>query len=235
MLSLPVPSAGLDSLAWSVMAAFGASLGGLANSKLGMRACFLLNSITFVVNAVFVRTVVVQVTGGPRGGGTGLGSQPARGDRAAARVARQAAAPGEEWDRFGSASKEASRGMVVVASEADLPSPGPTSPPRRGELALGRGEGSLRDAGRKIREGWWFITSKENRDIAFICTAKAWGGLLWGFADLVAVRFSHEPRFQTLGDSSQTMGFIFGSVGLGCIAGPILANYVTRLVKGVHE
>lgn len=54
------------------------------------------------------------------------------------------------------------------------------------------------------------------------------GGLLWGFADLVAVRFSHERKFQGLGDASQTMGFIFGAVGLGCILGPLVANAFTR-------
>lgn len=56
---LPVSRAGLDSLAWSFMAAFGASVGGYANSKLGMRACFLLDSLTFFTNAIFVRSLVV--------------------------------------------------------------------------------------------------------------------------------------------------------------------------------
>ena len=42
----------LDTLAWSVTLAFGASLGGAAVSKLGTTACFLIDSATYVVAAL---------------------------------------------------------------------------------------------------------------------------------------------------------------------------------------
>lgn len=32
------------------------------------------------------------------------------------------------------------------------------------------------------------MLGRENRDVAMLCTVKAWGGLMWGFADLVATR-----------------------------------------------
>ncbi len=42
----------LDTLAWSVTLAFGASLGGAAVSKLGTTTCFLIDSATYVVAAL---------------------------------------------------------------------------------------------------------------------------------------------------------------------------------------
>ena len=41
------------------------------------------------------------------------------------------------------------------------------------------------------------------------------------------VRFSELPEMQSLGDSSQTLGFIFASVGVGCLGGPVLMNKFT--------
>ena len=41
------------------------------------------------------------------------------------------------------------------------------------------------------------------------------------------VRFSELPEMQSLGDSSQTLGFIFASVGVGCLGGPLLMNKIT--------
>ncbi|KAL3148744.1 hypothetical protein ABBQ38_014155 [Trebouxia sp. C0009 RCD-2024] len=35
------------------------------------------------------------------------------------------------------------------------------------------------------------------------------------------------PSMQTLGDSSQTLGFVFAAVGVGCFFGPILFNFFT--------
>ena len=42
----------LDTLAWSVTLAFGASLGGAAVSKLGTTTCFLIDSATYIVAAL---------------------------------------------------------------------------------------------------------------------------------------------------------------------------------------
>ena len=41
------------------------------------------------------------------------------------------------------------------------------------------------------------------------------------------VRIAELPEMQSLGDSSQTLGFIFASVGVGCLVGPVLMNKFT--------
>ena len=41
------------------------------------------------------------------------------------------------------------------------------------------------------------------------------------------VRLCELPEMQSLGDSSQTLGFIFASVGVGCLGGPVLMNKFT--------
>jgi len=61
--------------------------------------------------------------------------------------------------------------------------------------------------------------------LLLVCFAKAFGALVWGAADVLAVRFSETPQtFGQLGDSGQTLGYIFSAVGVGCLLGPTLAS-----------
>lgn len=70
------------------------------------------------------------------------------------------------------------------------------------------------------------------RQVGVLCLVKFSGALVWGAADVLQVKYSEMPSMQTLGDSSQTLGFVFAAVGVGCFFGPILFNYFTppRLV-----
>ena len=65
------------------------------------------------------------------------------------------------------------------------------------------------------------------RQVGVLCLIKFSGALVWGAADVLQVKYSEMTSMQTLGDSSQTLGFVFAAVGVGCFFGPILFNYFT--------
>ena len=59
----------LMSATWSILLAFGAALGGFATEALGVRAVFLIDSLTYLVSAYFIwRTTIPQQTEGPDAG-----------------------------------------------------------------------------------------------------------------------------------------------------------------------
>jgi len=65
------------------------------------------------------------------------------------------------------------------------------------------------------------------RQVGVLCIIKNSGALVWGAADILQVQYSEMPSMQTLGDESQTLGFVFAAVGVGCFFGPIVFNYFT--------
>ena len=65
------------------------------------------------------------------------------------------------------------------------------------------------------------------RQVGVLCFVKFSGAAVWGAADVLQVKYSEMPSMQTLGDSSQTLGFVFAAVGIGCFFGPIFFNYFT--------
>lgn len=63
----------LGAATWSTLLALGAAMGGFATAWLGIRAVFVLDSITYAISAAFLmRTVIPQET--EAGGGRGLGA-----------------------------------------------------------------------------------------------------------------------------------------------------------------
>ena len=67
----------------------------------------------------------------------------------------------------------------------------------------------------------------ECRQVGVLCFVKFSGAAVWGAADVLQVKYSEMPSMQTLGDSSQTLGFVFAAVGVGCFFGPIFFNCFT--------
>ncbi|MEE9562138.1 MAG: MFS transporter [Thermoanaerobaculia bacterium] len=60
----------LSAATWSTLLAVGAALGGLVTAALGVRAVFLLDSLSYVVSAFFIlRTTIPQATDRPPAGG----------------------------------------------------------------------------------------------------------------------------------------------------------------------
>ena len=67
----------LDTVCWSTMTSVGASLGGVALSRLGARWCFFLDSLTYVAAAAAALSLRghVKAREVQRGGGGGAGGQ----------------------------------------------------------------------------------------------------------------------------------------------------------------
>jgi hypothetical protein len=66
---------------------------------------------------------------------------------------------------------------------------------------------------RALREGWRYVSGREQRDVAALVLMKCCAALVWGAVDLLNVKFSEMPRLQ-LGDASTTLGLIFATGGL---------------------
>ncbi|QDZ21908.1 MFS general substrate transporter [Chloropicon primus] len=56
------------------------------------------------------------------------------------------------------------------------------------------------------------------------CTMKATGGLIWGPADVLNLKWSEIAKIQINGDQPLTLGFAYAFVGVGCFVGPPLSN-----------
>ncbi|KAL3137427.1 hypothetical protein ABBQ32_006948 [Trebouxia sp. C0010 RCD-2024] len=78
-----------------------------------------------------------------------------------------------------------------------------------------------------LKEAAAYISQRDNREVGVLCLVKFSGALVWGAADVLQVKYSAMPSMQTLGDSSQTLGFVFAAVGVGCFFGPIFFNFFT--------
>jgi len=107
--------------------------------------------------------------------------------------------------------------------------PGP--PPGSLKVAVGSlvsmAWASLVDGVGAAWEGWQYITSKDNRDVAALVLMKGCGSVTWGAVDVLNVRFSELPDLQ-IGDGPTTLGLIFAVVGTGCFLGPVILNAVVR-------
>jgi hypothetical protein len=56
---------------------------------------------------------------------------------------------------------------------------------------------------------------------------KASGGLVWGAADPLNVRFAHVDG--DVGRDSERLGFLYGTLGVACFIGPLLADALTDI------
>ncbi|KAK9830078.1 hypothetical protein WJX72_009631 [[Myrmecia] bisecta] len=238
----------LDSFSWSVMGAFGASLGGWAVSRLGTSACFLLDAATYLVAAYCAFRLRGQVP--PPGKHldkerSGIDANALESPKAPSPPAHPSTNPS-----YGSLSPSPKRRM---STHVDLRPSAAECKPHIGPDAAHVDESStlqghpdevadsvkgargccgailhaFRDEINALHEGWAYICSHHNRDVAVLVFIKACGSLTWGAADVLNVRFSEMPRMQTLGDASTTLGFLFSSVGVGCFFGPIFFNKIT--------
>ena len=52
-------------------------------------------------------------------------------------------------------------------------------------------------------------------------TMKATGGLIWGPADVLNLKWSELENMQINGDQPLTLGVAYAFVGLGCFVGPL--------------
>lgn len=260
MLPVVVPEADLhlattiDSFAWSLTGAVGATLGGVAASRLGNRTCFLFDAATYAIAAWCAARVPLA-----------LGDPEAAAKQALHRSRSAAAPPGTPLELelaeaggsggggadappclgpqkgFSIYRKESDTAEIQLARDGGEDKEGAAAEARgdrrglleQGRQRLGGGAGlaaaaaaAWREGLRAFWEGWHYLCSPANQDVALVVTIKGFGSLTWGAIDVTNVKYSEMPHMQTLGDPESTLGYLFGMVGLGCFVGPILMNLV---------
>eukprot|EP00887_Chlorella_sp_A99_P000832 scaffold5.g832.t1 len=276
MLPVVVPEADLhlattiDSFAWSLTGAVGATLGGVAASRLGNRTCFLFDAATYAIAAWCAARVPLA-----------LGDPEAAAKQALHRSRSAAAPPGTPLELelaeaggsggggadappclgpqkgFSIYRKESDTAEIQLARDGGEDKEGAAAEARgdrrglleQGRQRLGGGAGlaaaaaaAWREGLRAFWEGWHYLCSPANQDVALVVTIKGFGSLTWGVRavhaqrawgaiDVTNVKYSEMPHMQTLGDPESTLGYLFGMaslrmVGLGCFVGPILMNLV---------
>ena len=87
--------------------------------------------------------------------------------------------------------------------------------------AEGEGKNLL---GRTLSDTLTLFTDPSLRLSLLYCTMKATGGLIWGPADVLNLKFSETPGLQIAGDQPLTLGIAYASVGVGCFVGPMASN-----------
>ncbi|KAL4425671.1 hypothetical protein ABPG75_009687 [Micractinium tetrahymenae] len=274
-------AATVDSFAWSITGAVGASVGGVAASKLGKSACFLVDAGSYLV-AAWCALQLPAALGAPDAASRQPGSRQVKkksserhielgslavgagdADEAAAEdgsaygvhavthaerrhhlkqqqqqqlapLAREPAAGSLAPDPAGlqdqrpllAPSSAASAGPAAANGRA---SPGlPASAASSGGMAglWAAAKGAMAEGARATAEGWQYVSSPANRDVAALVMMKCAAALVWGAVDILNVWFSEMPEMQDLGDASATLGFIFAAVGVGCFVGPVALNAV---------
>ncbi|KAL6773868.1 hypothetical protein ACKKBG_A22825 [Auxenochlorella protothecoides x Auxenochlorella symbiontica] len=240
---LPAAST-MDTFAWSLTGAVASSLGGVVTSKLGVRAAFLLDAVTYLVSAVCAAQVprALGVPGAPAASTRAregeaqplsleLAAMEAVGCDGGARTAcGEGSASDSEPEPLASAGRSrALPGMASVGRSGILSSTGSI---KQGGMLHSADSAVLRyDFGSQLAAGWRTVTegcrylaAPENRDVAAMVTLKGAGSLSWGCMDIMNARLSDLPEMQHLGDAPQTMGYIFAMVGVGCLVGPLVLN-----------
>ncbi|KAL4437964.1 hypothetical protein ABPG77_004185 [Micractinium sp. CCAP 211/92] len=276
-------AATVDSWAWSITGAVGASVGGVVASKLGKSACFLVDTGSYLVaawcalqlpvalgapDAAYRQAASRQVKKKSSERGIELGGLAVEGwdeSEAAAEegsaygahamthaerrhlakqqqqlapLAREPAAGSTAADRAGpheqsrlplpagAAPAPALVGAVGQAAGHGRTSPGPPASSGSTAALWAAAKGAMAEGARATAEGWRYVTSPTNRDVAALVMMKCAAALVWGAVDILNVRFSEMPEMQALGDASATLGFIFAAVGFGCFVGPVALNAV---------
>ncbi|KAK9815045.1 hypothetical protein WJX73_005825 [Symbiochloris irregularis] len=245
-------AATMDTWVWSLMSAFGASIGGFVASRLGSSAAYLLDALSYVLAASFALAILGKVPGPgepplwqnackkshkssdtlenlapelvhPKLPGFEAPAVHTRMSDAMVTQVDHAVADDDSPDESSMPAAESSAQVAALQTEkAALP----TVRPKVGGWGIVV-EGFREELG-AMKEGWAYMTSPGNRGIAALALLKGSGAWVWSAADVLNVLYAAMPRMQTLGNAQQTLGFIFAGVGVGCFFGPIISNWITK-------
>ncbi|CAL8462528.1 g2061 [Coccomyxa elongata] len=246
----------LDSFAWSLVGAVGASLGGFAVSHVGPNICFVLDAVTYIIAAFCAFALKGMLTelkvkqesdvdvealhlAAPQKATVELVPQP---PKTTVSVALHGDA-GELHSRGGGESsaaviyadleegEDAETEHLIQARRADhssASSSGAQATAKTADQGIWQAvTGGFTEELAALKEGAIYISAPKNRDAAAFALIKASGAIVWGASDILQVRFSNLPSMQSLGDSSTTLGLLFASIGLACFIGPVLSNRIT--------
>mmetsp|Transcript_2402 Transcript_2402/g.3513 ORF Transcript_2402/g.3513 Transcript_2402/m.3513 type:complete len:467 (+) Transcript_2402:100-1500(+) len=148
----------LCGLAWSVMQAFGALLGGLSIALVGIKNCFVIDCFTYLSSAFFLSLV---------------------------------------------------RGNYLVGNSETT---------KNYETVVDQIKGMTMDATRYLRSTFFGL-------LVFVKTG---GALVFGAFDVLNVSYSErDPEY----NSSTRLGMLFGTVGVGCLIGPLVSDNFTEMKR----
>ena len=113
----------------------------------------------------------------------------------------------------------------TLGEDADEDPSAATSEMKRVDSKILKAEGEGKNLlGRTLSDTLTLFTDPSLRLSLLYCTMKATGGLIWGPADVLNLKFSETPGLQIAGDQPLTLGIAYASVGVGCFVGPMASN-----------
>ncbi|GLI62002.1 hypothetical protein VaNZ11_004575 [Volvox africanus] len=226
----------LDLMGFSLMAIFGAAMAGRTAAAYGTAVCFRTEGCTFLVAASLLLRLAAwrapnphEAASSPRQHSVSRGryresydtnnadgaAKVTEGEAVATAVAATAAASRERGDNDQSEKPPELQPLLVP------PPPPPSAVQEPGA------EQPRRSCGCGGFGALHFMSERRNWDVAALVWCKATGALAWGAADVLNGRFSLMSSMQTLGGPEVTLGAILAAVGLGSVAGPMVANALT--------
>ena len=93
-------------------------------------------------------------------------------------------------------------------------------------LNLGYAFQNLKKLAREFASDTIVIFNKPSLRVSLLyATMKATGGIVWGPADVLNLKWSERENLQIFSDLALTLGFSYAFVGAGCFIGPPLSNF----------
>mmetsp|Transcript_8282 Transcript_8282/g.23829 ORF Transcript_8282/g.23829 Transcript_8282/m.23829 type:complete len:555 (+) Transcript_8282:276-1940(+) len=177
---------------WSVMMAIGSALGGFLSGLFGSKACFYLDSCTYLASAFLLWNI--------------------RGNYNVSTMDEEDASKNIDV-----AKKKSSDGNGADAS-ASTPSPGPESAASSNQSPFVTFLSMTTECVEYLRDSHFGL-------LVFM---KATGALSYGAVDILKVAIS-EQGTDGIADSSNRLGIIFASVGVGCLLGSLVSEQVSSM------
>ena len=208
----------LYGMVWSVMAAFGSSLGGILVASFGMKGCFVIDSITYLISAAILRFGV-------------------QGNYNASPLQRPLEAEEKEKDdpiddslspssSFSSSSyySATSENVSLIEEQIKTGEEIPSIDLHYDPNDSGGGSGGMVLFVRGLK----FLFLQE--PLVGACTLlKGSAALTYGAVDVLNVSFSSRRSESDPSKTSLKLGLLFGCVGVGCILGSFITDALSDL------
>lgn len=189
----------LYGMSWSLMAAIGSSLGGVLVATFGIKGCFVIDSITYLISAIILRF-------GVKGNFNASLKESSSDDPTSTKSSSS----------FSSASENLSL-LEEQQSETE-----PSSSDGKNDLGGASGGMDL------FVRGLQFLFL-ENPLVGACALLKGSIALSYGAVDVLNVSFSSRGSESDPSKTSLKLGVLFGCVGVGCILGSMITDAISDL------
>lgn len=206
----------LYGVVWSLMAAFGSSLGGILVASFGMKGCFVIDSITYLISAAILRFGV-------------QGNYNAYTTQTPIEAEAEVEKPDDPIEIALSSSSSSSSSYYSTTSEnvsliEEQIKIGEEIPLIDLNYDSGGGTGGMMLFVRGLK----FLFLQE--PLVGACTLlKGSAALTYGAVDVLNVSFSSRGSESDPSKTSLKLGLLFGCVGVGCIFGSFITDALSDL------